>query len=88
MIKIVQVEERRCICDICGDKHYTMHGARDTKREGWVHADNFATTGKTLDICPVCADFLKSFLDTAYTGSFMTKCMNEPCDDPSQWKAR
>ena len=66
MIKTVQVEERRRICDICRDKHYTMHGANDTKREGWIHTDNFATTGKSLDICPTCCDFLKSFLDTAY----------------------
>lgn len=79
MIKTVQVEEKRCICDICGDKHYTMHGARDTKREGWVHADNFATTGKTLDICPVCADFLKSFLDDYYTRPVRCKIDGSPC---------
>lgn len=73
MIKTVQVEEKRCICDICGDKYYTMHSPSDTKREGWIHVDNFATTGKTLDICWVCADFLKSHLDNYYAKSVSGK---------------
>lgn len=66
MIKTVQVEEKRCICDICGTKYYTMHSPSDIKREGWIHTDCFATTGKTLDICKTCADFLKSRIDDYY----------------------
>lgn len=72
MIKTVQVEERRTICDICNTKYFVMHGIEDTKREGWVHADNFANSGKNLDICPSCADFLKSRLDT------FSEYMNKP----------
>lgn len=67
MIKTVQVEEKRCICDICGTKYFTMHGPSDTKREGWVNANNFGATYRDLDICPTCVDFLKSHLDNFYT---------------------
>ena len=77
MIKTVQVEEKRCICDICGTKYYTMHGVADTKREGWIHATNFATTGRDLDICPVCTDFLRSLFKTAGIIDF-SEYMNEP----------
>ena len=63
MIKTVQVEEKRCICDICNKNYYTMHSLTDTKREGWVHADNFANSGKNLDICPSCTEFLLSSLE-------------------------
>lgn len=67
MIKTVQVEERRCICDICNKNYFTIHSIADTKRKDWVHSECFATTGKTLDICPTCADFLKNRLDDLYT---------------------
>lgn len=67
MIKTVQVEERRVICDICGSKYFVMHGHCDTKKEGWLNIKNFATTGKDVDICPTCADFLKSRLDDICT---------------------
>lgn len=73
MIKTVQVEEKRCICDICNNKHYTMHGITDTQREGWIHAKNFATTGRDLDICPTCIDFLKSLFKVRFS-----EYMNEP----------
>ncbi len=64
MIKTVQVEEKRCVCDICNNNHYTMHSPYDINRENsWIHVDNFATTGKTLDICPGCVEFLRSALD-------------------------
>lgn len=69
MIKTVQVEERRTICDICNDKYFVIHGSTDTKKEGWVHINNFATTGKSLDVCPRCTAFLKSHIDTYYTKS-------------------
>lgn len=72
MIKTVQVEEKRCICDICGDDYFVMHSLSDIKREGWVHIDSFATTGKNLDICPSCVEFLKEHLDT------FSEYMNEP----------
>ena len=73
MIKIVQVEERRVICDICNKNYYTMHGLSDTKRDGWIHSDNFANSGKNLDICPTCCDFLKNSLDDFYTKSLGDK---------------
>ena len=67
MIKTVQVEEKRCICDICNTKYFAMHNINDTKREGWVHADNFANSGKNLDICPGCVGLLKEFLKSGET---------------------
>lgn len=72
MIKTVQVEEKRCICDICGTKYFVMHSPTDTKREDWIHAKNFATTGRDLDICQTCAEFLKKYLDE------FSNYMNEP----------
>ena len=77
MIKVVQVEERRVICDICNKNYYTMHGLTDIHREGWVHADNFANSGKNLDICPSCVGFLKSFFKTTGIINF-SEYMNEP----------
>jgi hypothetical protein len=68
MIKTVQVEEKRCICDICNNKHYTMHGPTDTDREGWIHATDFAATGRDLDICPTCVDFLRSLFKEPGSG--------------------
>lgn len=77
MIKTVQVEEKRCICDICNKNYYTMHGITDSKREGWIHATNFAATGRDLDICSNCVDFLKSFFKTTGIINF-SEYMNEP----------
>ena len=77
MIKTVQVEERRVICDICNNKFYRMHGSTDAKREGWIHATNFATTGRDLDICPTCVDFFRSFFKTNGIINF-SEYMNEP----------
>ena len=78
MIKSVQVEERRCLCDICLTRYFVMHSPTDTKRDGWVHADNFATSGKNLDICPTCVNFLKSHFYNFYTKSVS----DEPEIDP------
>jgi len=76
MIKTVQVEEKRCICDICNNKYFVMHGITDTK-EGWLNIKNFAATGRDLNICPTCADFLKSHLDDFYNKPF-SEYMNAP----------
>ncbi len=62
MIKTVQVEEKRCVCDICNNKYFVMHGITDTKREGWLNIKNFAATGKDLDICQSCTESLRSYL--------------------------
>lgn len=72
MIKTVQVEEKRCICDICGNKYFVMHSPTDTKREGWLHVYHFATTGRNLDICDTCVGFLKKHFDP------FSDYMNEP----------
>lgn len=62
MIKTVQVEERRVICDICNKNHYTMHGPTDKARDKWIHASDFSATGRDLDICPNCVTFLRNLL--------------------------
>lgn len=63
MVKTVQVEEKRCICDICCAQYFVIHDPFDEMRYGWIRVTNFANTGKNLDICPSCAEFLKSSLD-------------------------
>lgn len=72
MIKTVQVEEKRCTCDICGTKYFVMHDITDTKRDGWIHADNFANSGKNLDICPGCVEFLKNTIKVDFMWSKRT----------------
>lgn len=54
MIKTVQVEEKRRICDVCGTNFAKMHGPTDTC--GWLLVHISET--RTLDICPDCASKL------------------------------
>ena len=63
MVKTVQVEEKRCICDICNAEYFVMRNPFDATRDGWIRITNFANTGKNLDICTSCVEFLKSSLD-------------------------
>lgn len=53
MIKTVQVEQKRMICDICEQNYHIIHTSSEKLPDCWVRINVNAV--KTFDICPSCA---------------------------------
>ena len=53
MIKTVQIEQRRMICDICEQTYSILHSPAQNIVDGWVNIQVNAV--KSIDICPSCA---------------------------------